>query len=247
MRIKGTKNLSAVESNYLKRKTPIEVNSYKLRTLTKDHVELINLFDEKSFNIYHTFYKKWGLQRNSREKLVNALIENGITGPALELANLRLDNNYMAQKVWACLKYRWTDREQLKIKKFNQDPEKFWFKMAGQIQRRCVDDRDLALDWEGAEGRIRLVEYLKELFQQQQGICLISKQLMLLEISSDRIGKNKRLSNKCSPDRIDSSKGYVKGNIQLVTWWVNHWKSDLTLNEFYDKIDLIQKNKCQII
>lgn len=245
MRLQGSKNLSKHESKKLKRETPLEVNSYKSRTLTDDQVTLINSFDQESFDTYFKFYQKWGLQRNSRSNLVNDLLMHNITGPAMDLANLRVKDNYAAQKVWACVKYRWTDNETQKIKKFNQDPEKFWSKMAYQIQKRCqTDKRKLECDWPNPDDRSKLVAYLKLLYEQQQGLCSISKELMLLELVSGRLNNdNKRLNNKCSPDRIDSSRGYVKGNIQLTTWWVNCWKSDLSLDDFYNKIDLIKTNK----
>ena len=38
--------------------------------------------------------------------------------------------------------------------------------------------------------------------------------------------------NKASIDRIDSNKGYVKNNIQLVSHLINQAKSDLKHNEF---------------
>ena len=38
----------------------------------------------------------------------------------------------------------------------------------------------------------------------------------------------------CTVDRIDSSKGYVKGNIQLVTWEANCLKQHLDNTEFID-------------
>jgi hypothetical protein len=243
MRIKGSKNLSTSESARLKRDNPVKVNNYKSRTLSQDQIDLINSFDKQSFETYFKFYKKWGLQNNSRSNLINDLLMSNVTGPAITLANLRLADNYIAQKVWACIKYRWTDNEAVKITKFNQDPEKFWAKMSYQIQKRCEKDgKPLDPDWIGADGRKKLVTYLKELFVQQQGLCCISRQPMLLELGSLRNNNNQRLSNKCSPDRIDSSKGYEKDNIQLTTWWVNSWKSDLTLEEFYDRIDLIKTN-----
>jgi len=244
MRIRGSKNLSAIESTQLKRSTPLGVNSYKARTLTQDQLDLVNSFDKDSFDTYFKFYKKWGLQNNSRSNLVNALLMQNITGPALHLANLRLLDNYAAQKVWACVKYRWTDNQTLKIEKFNQDPDKFWAKMAYQIQKRSASDKkDLDPKWAGKQGRARLVEYLKNLFNNQQGLCCISKQPMLLEISSQRTNNNERLSNKCSPDRIDNSQGYVNGNIQLTTWWVNCWKADLTMDEFYKRVELLKTNR----
>jgi hypothetical protein len=244
MRIQGSKNLSAAESIQLKRSTPLKVNSYKSRTLTQDQVDLVNSFDKDSFDTYFKFYKKWGLQNNSRANLVNDLLMQNISGAALDLANLRMADNYAAQKVWACVKYRWTDNETQKIKKFNQDPEKFWSKMAYHIQKRCqTDKKKLQCDWPNVDDRQALVDYLKLLYEQQKGLCSISNEPMLLEYGSARLGDSKRLNNKCSPDRIDSSNGYVKGNIQLTTWWVNCWKSDLTLDEFYNKIDIIKTNR----
>jgi hypothetical protein len=38
----------------------------------------------------------------------------------------------------------------------------------------------------------------------------------------------------CTIDRIDSSKGYVKENIQLITWEANCLKQHLDNNEFID-------------
>ncbi len=38
--------------------------------------------------------------------------------------------------------------------------------------------------------------------------------------------------NSCTIDRIDSSKGYVKGNIQLITWRANCLKQHLDNDEF---------------
>lgn len=40
--------------------------------------------------------------------------------------------------------------------------------------------------------------------------------------------------NSCTIDRIDSTKGYVKGNIQLVTWRANCLKRSIDNDEFID-------------
>jgi hypothetical protein len=45
------------------------------------------------------------------------------------------------------------------------------------------------------------------------------------------IGRGKRANNSFSVDRKDSSKGYVKGNVQIICWRANNLKSDATLGE----------------
>ena len=48
---------------------------------------------------------------------------------------------------------------------------------------------------------------------------------------------------KLSIDRIDSSKGYIKENIQLVGWIVNQAKSNLNEEVFLNMIKMIYNNK----
>jgi hypothetical protein len=50
--------------------------------------------------------------------------------------------------------------------------------------------------------------------------------------------------NSCTIDRIDSDKGYVKGNIQLITWRANCLKQHLDNDEFIDFCkDVARHNK----
>ena len=41
----------------------------------------------------------------------------------------------------------------------------------------------------------------------------------------------KRLENSASLDRIDNVKGYIPGNVQVISWRANRVKSDATLDE----------------
>lgn len=40
-------------------------------------------------------------------------------------------------------------------------------------------------------------------------------------------GKNKVHSNSPSLDRIDTTKGYIKGNVRVISWKANKYKSDM--------------------
>jgi hypothetical protein len=46
-----------------------------------------------------------------------------------------------------------------------------------------------------------------------------------------------------SLDRIDSSKGYIKGNIQWVSRAVNYMKNDMSENDLLRIFDLIVENR----
>lgn len=71
--------------------------------------------------------------------------------------------------------------------------------------------------------------YVKKLFKQQNGLCALSK-IPIYFCSSRQ--KNMLQFNTASLDRIDSSKGYIKGNVQWVHKWVNNMKLDFSMQEF---------------
>jgi hypothetical protein len=70
-------------------------------------------------------------------------------------------------------------------------------------------------------------EYLMEIYNNQKGLCFYSGIKMELAIKGTTNNYN-----TLSVDRIDSSKGYVKGNIVLCCDCVNTMKMKLTTNEF---------------
>ena len=70
------------------------------------------------------------------------------------------------------------------------------------------------------------IEYLEESYFKQNGLCAISGFPMT------HIVNNGRIKTNISIDRIDSSVGYFKNNIQLVREIVNRMKSDQSEEEF---------------
>lgn len=65
------------------------------------------------------------------------------------------------------------------------------------------------------------LKYMAELYIDQKGLCPLTGQI-LSPYSGDWNQKN---PYKISIDRIDSSKGYVRGNVILVTHWANNAKN----------------------
>jgi hypothetical protein len=78
--------------------------------------------------------------------------------------------------------------------------------------------------------------YLLGLYETQNGACAVSNQQMTYTA-----GGGRTLTN-ISIDRIDSKKGYIKGNVQLVCDIVNRMKSDMTQLEFVQWCDMVVRH-----
>lgn len=70
------------------------------------------------------------------------------------------------------------------------------------------------------------LEYLMFLWQKQNGKCALTGIDMTYKFYCGRVNSN------LSVDRIDSSKGYTKDNVQLVCMAANQMKNDLSQEEF---------------
>lgn len=78
-------------------------------------------------------------------------------------------------------------------------------------------------------------KYMFELLQKQEYKCMLTKE----DISFDS-------DEKPSLDRINSSLGYIKGNVQWVRKRINFMKNELTNEEFINLCELVTKvNKKQ--
>lgn len=88
--------------------------------------------------------------------------------------------------------------------------------------RRAAKDRKREFDFS--------LEEIQAMWDNQQGICAYTGMPMNFTPGDPW---------KTSLDRIDSSLGYIKGNVVLCGLRVNFMKRDLTLTEFYDTIQKI--------
>lgn len=82
------------------------------------------------------------------------------------------------------------------------------------------------------------LEDLKDIWEQQNGICPYTG-LKLYLPSWKSIGTAEQLWCRASLDRIDSSKGYVVGNIQFISTPINYMKNTMSDKETKQYLKLI--------
>lgn len=81
------------------------------------------------------------------------------------------------------------------------------------------------------------LQYLKEVWENQKGKCPYLKRKLVLPLTDQSHDKsNPNLI--ASLDRIDSSKGYVKGNIQFISTTLNFAKNKYSENVLLDLIEM---------
>ena len=82
------------------------------------------------------------------------------------------------------------------------------------------------------------LEDLKDIWEQQNGICPYTG-LKLYLPSWKKVGTAEQLWCRASLDRIDSSKGYVVGNIQFISTPINYMKNTMSDKETKQYLKLI--------
>jgi hypothetical protein len=76
------------------------------------------------------------------------------------------------------------------------------------------------------------IEALEALYVQQRGRCALTGAPLVVALRSQVERHEVDPDAVVSLDRIDSSRGYVPGNVQLVSWATNRAKSDLSSSAF---------------
>lgn len=76
-------------------------------------------------------------------------------------------------------------------------------------------------------------DHIKKLYEAQNGLCAVSG-IEMTYISYNTNDFRIKNPHNISLDRIDSSKGYVPGNVQLVCCIINYMKWDTDMDVFLD-------------
>ena len=83
------------------------------------------------------------------------------------------------------------------------------------------------------------IDYVMDLLIKQDGKCALTGWDLEFTRGGDWDGKNPR---GATMDRIDNSKGYVKGNIQIVCGMPNTVRGSLSMEDFKNLCKVITKN-----
>lgn len=83
------------------------------------------------------------------------------------------------------------------------------------------------------------IDYLEALWEQQKGVCpYTGVNLTLMRHAAEL--QDPRFS--ASLDRLDSSKSYIKGNVQFVSRSINYMKNTMTNDQVWEFIKIISEN-----
>ena len=80
---------------------------------------------------------------------------------------------------------------------------------------------------------------MKEVWDRQQGICVYSK----VKLIPWRSSKKADFLYTMSLDRINSSLGYTKDNIQFISICMNHLKNKMSHEQMLEVLQIIKKDK----
>lgn len=117
------------------------------------------------------------------------------------------------------------------------------------ISRRKGSSNITGTYWKGVKNNAKIrsleftitIDYAQKLLEEQKFKCALSNIPLIMDVNNTFKRKGKYGINTGSLDRIDSSKGYIEGNVQWVHKKINNMKQDLVDEDFIKWCDKISK------
>jgi hypothetical protein len=86
------------------------------------------------------------------------------------------------------------------------------------------------------------VQYLKQLWEKQKGICPFTGQELILPKNTTKPWEQ-ALPMNASLDRLDNSKGYVEGNVRFIAFMANIARQSFTDEQLIDFCKTVTENQ----
>ncbi len=178
------------------------------------------------------------IRRNSRGSIV--WLFQCICGKYIERVGTDVTRNNSKIRSCGCLLKEVAKRKLINInnKSGNQHPQFNGYKNLAGYYLSSIRCRARKLNIEYNVSK----EFLWNLFERQNRKCNISGVEITL-CDSIKNKKTNKMLQTASLDRIDSTRGYTKDNVQWLHKVVNKMKLNMTDNEFIEWCKLITKNK----
>ena len=190
-----------------------------------EFIDSITLEDFLDLEEWMKYFGNGGRPTKENAMLAEADIKN-YNENLQKIMWLRFTDRFQFRKFYQMVRYRYTDLQE-HIVELNWNEDTKWRNLANGIIARS-SKHTVYQEW--IDNRLLVIEFLKQLYQEQDGKCAISN----LPMNFDR--KNE---SSVSVDRIDSTIGYQPDNIHLTCWWVNRMKFDWDLEDFRSKVKLL--------
>jgi hypothetical protein len=112
-------------------------------------------------------------------------------------------------------------------------------KMQEYDTRRRLEDPVGSL-LRGAKKRAKIKGIEFDISKEDLGLFPVVCPVLGVELQYSQIGRQQ--PNSASLDRFDNSKGYIKGNVRIISLRANELKRDGTLEEFLHIVRYLQTN-----
>lgn len=86
------------------------------------------------------------------------------------------------------------------------------------------------------------LQYLKELWDKQNGICPFTAWKLILPKNTSKTWENRNPAN-ASLDRINNSKGYIKGNVRFISYMANIARNNFSDQQLIDFCKAVASNE----